>query len=184
MRFFKSFMFVLLFSACVDSQYGGSPQGSYPSYPGTGYPAGAGYPPGTGYPGVGSPIGTGRGYPNQGYYPPPDCSYYGNCGTNQGVYQAPNWNRNRNQSNPPPVRIPSTTVGDLVPNIQSGTGNTPVSTGSQNSNVILPSCPSGTQFNGRHCQIVDQRLRKPGGDGNINPCPKGMWVSGDRCVGN
>lgn len=177
MRFLKSFMFVLLFSACVDSQYGGFPQGSYP---------GAGYPAGTGYPGVGSPIGTGRGFPAQGYYPPPDCSYYGTCGTNHGVHQGRrrDRNRNRNQQPPPPVRIPSTTVGDLVPNIQSGTGNNPVNSGSQNSNIVRPSCPSGTQFNGRHCRIVNQGLRKPGGDGNINPCPKGMWVSGDICVGN
>ncbi|MCC6933892.1 MAG: hypothetical protein IT292_11690 [Deltaproteobacteria bacterium] len=48
---------------------------------------------------------------------------------------------------------------------------------------IRPSCPSGTHFDGSHCKIDDQRLRKPGGDGNINPCPKGMWVSSGRCVG-
>ncbi|MDD2943842.1 MAG: hypothetical protein PHC51_12860 [bacterium] len=50
-------------------------------------------------------------------------------------------------------------------------------------NSIRPNCPSGTVFTGNTCRITDNKLRRPGGDGNINPCPKGMWVSGDRCVG-
>jgi|GEM_PF-6864729 len=50
--------------------------------------------------------------------------------------------------------------------------------------IPRPNCPSGTELVGRACKITDSRLRKPGGDGNINPCPSGMWVSGDRCVGN
>ena len=49
---------------------------------------------------------------------------------------------------------------------------------------IRPSCPSGTSYDGKHCVITDKRLKQKGGDGNINPCPKGMWVSGNRCVGN
>ena len=49
--------------------------------------------------------------------------------------------------------------------------------------VVRPNCPAGTQYTGRTCKIVDQKLRRPGGDGNINPCPSGMWVSGDKCVG-
>lgn len=53
----------------------------------------------------------------------------------------------------------------------------------QESNVVRPHCPAGTQFTGSTCRITDQRLRRPGGDGNINPCPSGQWVSGDRCVG-
>jgi hypothetical protein len=51
-----------------------------------------------------------------------------------------------------------------------------------NDNIIRPKCPAGTKFTGRTCKITDPRLKKPGGDGNINPCPKGMWLSGDRCV--
>lgn len=47
---------------------------------------------------------------------------------------------------------------------------------------IRPSCPAGTRADGRSCVIVDQSLRKPGGDGRINPCPKGMWNSGGRCI--
>lgn len=47
---------------------------------------------------------------------------------------------------------------------------------------IKPHCPAGTEFTGRTCKITDSKLRKKGGDGNINPCPSGMWVSGDRCV--
>ncbi len=53
----------------------------------------------------------------------------------------------------------------------------------QEDNVVRPHCPAGTQFTGSTCRITDQRLRRPGGDGNINPCPSGQWVSGDRCVG-
>jgi len=50
-------------------------------------------------------------------------------------------------------------------------------------NDIKPNCPAGTRYDGSHCKITDQKLRKPGGDGNINPCPKGMWVSSGKCVG-
>ncbi len=49
---------------------------------------------------------------------------------------------------------------------------------------IKPSCPSGTRFDGSTCKITDNSLKRKGGDGDINPCPKGMWVSGGRCVGN
>jgi hypothetical protein len=50
--------------------------------------------------------------------------------------------------------------------------------------TIKPSCPSGTTFNGQHCIINDPSLKRKGGDGKINPCPKGMWVSGGRCIGS
>lgn len=49
--------------------------------------------------------------------------------------------------------------------------------------VVKPSCPAGTTFNGRHC-IVPEDKRRPGGKGTVNACPKGMWLSGDRCVKN
>ena len=45
-----------------------------------------------------------------------------------------------------------------------------------------PSCPSGTRFDGKSCIITDSRLKKPGGDGRINPCPKGQWLSNGRCI--
>lgn len=45
-----------------------------------------------------------------------------------------------------------------------------------------PACPSGTRFDGQSCIITDSRLRRPGGDGRINPCPKGQWMSGGRCI--
>ena len=48
--------------------------------------------------------------------------------------------------------------------------------------VIHPNCPAGTVYTGSTCKITDSSLKKPGGDGNINPCPKGMWVSGGKCV--
>lgn len=48
--------------------------------------------------------------------------------------------------------------------------------------IVKPSCPPGTDYNGRSC-IVPKNRRRPGDRGDINPCPKGMWVSGDRCVG-
>lgn len=49
--------------------------------------------------------------------------------------------------------------------------------------VIRPSCPSNTTFDGKHC-IVPENQRRKGGKGTISACPDGMWVSGDRCVGN
>jgi hypothetical protein len=49
--------------------------------------------------------------------------------------------------------------------------------------VIRPNCPPDTTFDGRVC-IVPQNRRRPGGKGTINPCPQGMWLSGDRCVRN
>ena len=48
--------------------------------------------------------------------------------------------------------------------------------------VIRPSCPSNTTFDGKHC-IVPENQRRKGGKGTVNACPKGMWVSGDQCVG-
>ncbi len=50
--------------------------------------------------------------------------------------------------------------------------------------VIRPSCPGGTTFDGRHCKINDPDKIKPGHKGTVNACPKGMWLSGDRCVPN
>ena len=47
--------------------------------------------------------------------------------------------------------------------------------------VIRPSCPPNTTFDGKHC-IIPKNQRRPGGQGTINACPKGMWLSGDRCV--
>lgn len=49
--------------------------------------------------------------------------------------------------------------------------------------VIRPSCPSGTSFDGKHC-IVPEGQRRKGGKGTINACPSGMYLSGDRCVRN
>ena len=46
---------------------------------------------------------------------------------------------------------------------------------------VRPSCPSGTTFNGKHC-IQRESDRRPGGKGTINPCPKGMRLSNERCV--
>ena len=181
----------LALQACADLNSG------YPSYPsGSSYPSGGGYPnqypqypnngyPNTGYPSGGYPNnGYPGGYPSGGYYPPPqqpptyDCRYYGNC---PGSYNPPprrndnnnnnghhhgNQNNNNNNSTPyipPPVVIPPPSN----------------STGSS----ITPNCPSGTVYTGRTCKITDSSLKKPGGDGNINPCPKGMWVSNGTCVG-
>ena len=59
----------------------------------------------------------------------------------------------------------------------SGNGMPPA-----NANVVRPSCPAGTNFDGKSCIITDGSKRRPGGDGRINPCPKGMWVSGGVCV--
>ncbi|MBP9837255.1 MAG: hypothetical protein KBC84_00930 [Proteobacteria bacterium] len=50
-------------------------------------------------------------------------------------------------------------------------------------NIIRPSCPSGTSFDGKHC-IIPEGQRRPGGKGTVNACPKGMWLSGDKCVPN
>jgi hypothetical protein len=48
--------------------------------------------------------------------------------------------------------------------------------------IVRPSCPPGTSFNGQHCIILDKRKIRPGGKGTINPCPNNMHLSGDRCV--
>lgn len=45
-----------------------------------------------------------------------------------------------------------------------------------------PNCGSGTVFDGHGCKIVDSRLKKPDGDGYINPCKNGAWFSNGRCV--
>jgi len=177
---------LLALQACADLNTGGYP--SYPTYPSgsnypTNYPSGGypnQYPPQ--YPNNGYPNG---GYPSGGYYPPPaqppptyDCRYYGNCpgtynppprgnGNNNGHHHGNNHGNNNGQQPapyiPPPVVIP------------------PPSTSSGSS--ITPNCPSGTVYTGRTCKITDNSLKKPGGDGNINPCPKGMWVSNGTCVG-
>ena len=76
-------------------------------------------------------------------------------------------NRANNTNQVPRVPKPTTSSFQQVPS----------------NNEIRPSCPAGTQYDGRHCKITDQKLRKPGGDGNINPCPRGMWVAGGKCVG-
>lgn len=47
--------------------------------------------------------------------------------------------------------------------------------------VIRPNCPAGTTFDGRHC-IIPENQRRSGGKGTVNACPKGMWLSGDRCI--
>lgn len=36
-----------------------------------------------------------------------------------------------------------------------------------------PSCPSGTVLDGHGCRITNPSLRRPGGDGYINPYPNG-----------
>lgn len=51
-----------------------------------------------------------------------------------------------------------------------------------NSNIIRPSCPPGSTFNGQHCVINDKSKIRPGGKGTINPCPNGMHLAGDRCL--
>jgi len=46
---------------------------------------------------------------------------------------------------------------------------------------IKPNCPKNTTFNGKHCILPKDQV-KPGKKGTINPCPKGMYVSGGKCV--
>lgn len=165
--------FLLSLTSCADLNSGGYPNQYPPTYPNGGYPSGnypANYPPPSYPPG-------GYGYPNS--YPPPppppvyDCRVYGNC---PGTYYPPNnngWNKpprhdhHDNKPSSPPIPPP---VVVRPPTTSSGTS-------------ITPSCPAGTVFTGRTCKITDSKLRKPGGDGNINPCPKGMWVSNGTCVG-
>ncbi len=169
---------LLSFQACADfNTNSGYPSGNYPNntgypnqypqYPNNNYPNN--YPNGGYYPPVNN-------YPNGGYNPPApnyDCRYYGNCpGTNYKPPRVRNNNHNhgnhghnnhQNRPNKPPPRI-------VTPPLSVGTN-------------ISPSCPSGTVFTGRTCKITDNRLKKPGRDGNINPCPKGMWISNGKCIG-
>lgn len=164
----------LLLQAC-DQNYQYPSGGGYPSqYPSGGYPAG-GYPSGGGY---GYPSGGGYGYPNN--YPPPppptyDCRYYGNCpGTNYPPQRRNDWNRDRHDRDndrdhhdhkpAPPINTTPQVITPPPPP------------------PVAPSCPSGSVFDGQHCKITDNRLKRPGGDGNINPCPKGMWMSGGQCI--
>jgi len=140
-------------TSCADGPYG-----NYPNSPNTGYgyPS-QNYPQPNNYPGQYYPPNQGypnQGYPNQGYgYPPQQQAPY---------YPPPQRNDNR-QAPPPPPPV----VQPPAPPAQP---------------VIRPSCPSGSSFDGRSCNITDNRLKRPGGDGRINPCPSGMRVSGDRCI--
>ena len=135
----------------------GCAENQYGNYPSSSYPYPNNYPyPQNQYP---------NGYPANGYpagaYQPP---YYP---PNQNTYNPRNnYPRNNNHglnNNRPPA---NNAVVVPVPAQQN----------------ISPSCPSGTRYNGRTCVITDNRLRKPGGDGNINPCPKGMWNSNGKCI--
>lgn len=47
-----------------------------------------------------------------------------------------------------------------------------------------PSCPFGTVMDSRGCKIIDPKMRRPGGDGYINPCSSGYYYHGGRCVKN
>jgi len=168
----------LLLQAC-DQNYQYPSGGGYPSqYPSGGYPAGGGY----GYPSGGYPSGGGYGYPNN--YPPPppayDCRQYGNC---PGTYYPPprrnDWDRDRDRRDRDHDRDHHDNRPKPPVHVQPP-APPPVNT---TNNTIAPSCPSGTVYDGRTCKITDNRLKRPGGDGNINPCPKGMWVSNGNCVG-
>lgn len=135
-------------------------------------------------------------------YPTRDCHYYGNCGYgNDDRYDHERYERDRRRHEREEDRRAEERREEErrerdrwrnehrndwgYQNDQRRPAPTPVPPPppKPQENVIRPSCPSGTQYDGRHCKIIDQKLRRPGGDGNINPCPKGMWVSGDRCVG-
>ena len=121
-------------------------------------------------------------------YPPRDCHYYGNCGYDRyddyDRYERERRHREREEERRERERERWRDEQRENRRRREEYRPAPVPAPKPQEPVIRPNCPSGTQFDGRHCKIIDQRLRRPGGDGNINPCPKGMWVSGDRCVGN
>lgn len=149
---------ISLMSACTDLQYGGYPTGSYPS---GNYPSYPGYPPPQypSYPSYPPPA-----YPNGGYQYPNNYPTYGypNQGHHHGRHDDDDDRKPHNRPsggsiNPPPPPPPA-------------------------QNVIRPHCPPGTNHVGDSCIITDDRLRRKGGDGRINPCPSGMRVSGDKCI--
>ena len=127
-------------------------------------------------------------YPTgSGSYPRRDCHYYGNCGYDyyhhdydydrRRYYDDDRDRRERRERERERERRERERDARRDQRIVPPPAPKPVA------KVIVPSCPAGTKFDGRHCKIIDQRLRRPGGDGNINPCPKGMWVAGGKCVG-
>lgn len=145
--------FKYLISFAVIANLAACVDGQYGSYPNSGYP----YPNYPTYPSNYPP--PPPAYPPPAYYPPqdpyryPPPPRYDNNGR---------WNDRNNNNQPAPVVVAPTPAP---------------------APVIRPSCPAGTNFTGNSCVITDPKLRRPGGDGRINPCPSGMWVSGDRCVG-
>ncbi len=145
--------FLILFSTYSTSCVDGQ-YGNYPNG-GYGYPTNN-YPPPNNYP-------PNNNYPGQ-YYPPNNYpSNYPNGGYG---YPPPQHQHHPRNQQPPVIQAPP--VVQAPPPAAEP--------------IIRPSCPSGSSFDGRSCNITDNRLRRPGGDGRINPCPSGMHVSGDRCV--
>lgn len=141
-----------------------------------------------GYPSQGAGYGQSGGYGN----PPPPPPAYG-YGNNYGGYNPGYANGYNYDYNAPPYRnprdrnpngyqyhqhnhLPPPTVVAAPPPVVAAP---PVEV-----QAVRPSCPAGTRYDGKSCLITDDSLRRKGGDGRINPCPKGMWVSGDVCVGN
>ena len=107
-----------------------------------------------------------------------------------------NWsnnNNNNNYSQPRPYLYPNSYPNNGYPNNSYPKPNSNYPNSYPNygqnpnypprvQNSPAPSCPAGTRFDGQHCVILDNSLRKKGGDGNINPCPKGYWMSNGSCV--
>lgn len=122
-------------------------------------------------------------------YPPRDCHYYGDCGSrydrrdDYDRYERERREREREAARRDRDRYRDEHRDDWGYRNDHRDTPRPAPAPKPQETVIRPSCPSGTQYDGRHCKITDSKLKRPGGDGNINPCPKGMWVSGDRCVG-
>jgi len=159
---FLSFLVISIFlNSCQDYQYGSPsnyPVNNYPQYPNS-------YP---------------NNYPNNyppAYYPPPQYPPQG--------YQYPNnnpppyWNNRDNHHHNNDHRYPPRDN-----NTQINRPTPPPPPPPQATPAPQPSCPPGSVFTGSSCKITDSRLRRPGGDGNINPCPKGMWMSGNGCIKN
>ena len=152
-----SFVAMLSFTACEYDPY----NSNYP-YPsgGGGYPQYPSYP--NNYPPPNYPNSYPPSYPPQGGY-----NYPGNYDNNGYIpsHHRPDHHDDRRDDNHRPTYTPP-----------------PPPPPPPQQQEVRPSCPSGTVFDGSHCKITDSNLKRPGGDGNINPCPRGMWFSGGKCI--